>query len=892
MMSFGLQKVILCCAIACFSGCNLVSEITIKSRELKVFASSSKITIANNLQLTASGGLAPYKFEIVSGSGQINATTGEFSPQTKGLVQLKVSDTKGIEKIIEIEVKENLQFVSNTVDWAQGVGIQFDLSNLINGGVPPFIYTKFSDGLETNLSSGTFTQDYGWGDTQIRSLDSLGNSSQITLKRRPTLFNGQVNVIKENAGNLYIGGSFTAINSYSITQFAELNSISGDLTPSTCNWQKKITGGVSSILVENDFMYIGGSINKFNGTTVAGLIKINRYTCELDTVFSQPTGFGSSVKAIFLSGDNLFVGGSFNNYRGVSIRSIAKIDKITGNLDTQFFNGTTVGGGSQDVTGLAVTADSVYIAGWFSTYRGLPAQNLAKFDSTTGVLDQTFTTATGLNSSANDLLIKNGSLYVSGQFWGYRGQTALNIAKIDLISGNLDTTFNQATGFDSTVFNIEASEDSIYALGQFTSYRGPTAQKLAKIDLNSGVLDLTFTQPTGMTTLSHALKILGNSLYIGGSPTIYRGNIVEGLIKIDKLTGALDTNFSRQTGFGYVIQVLEGIESENKLYVGGTFTTYRGNRSLGLVKMNKTTGQIDENFINNAALGIVSDVAYHNGSLYVAGGPGGITKLDATTGVIDLSFTQSPGFTFSTRSIVITNNALYVGGSMTTFNGVAVNRLAKIDLITGALDTTFTLATGLNNWVNQLATDGVSLYVAGGFSQYRGVAAQRIAKLNLNSGALDTTFTQATGLDSEAKTLLLSGGDIYVGGGFSTYRGTSVAGLVKLNKLNGALDTTFSQATGFSAGFPVRTMIEHAGSLYVGGEFFNYRGTSRPYIAKLETTNGNLDLNFSDSIGYDDHVLAIYSDGNHLYTGGPFKNFSGVSTNYFLRSSLTSAQPE
>lgn len=55
---------------------------------------------------------------------------------------------------------------------------------------------------------------------------------------------------------------------------------------------------------------------------------------------------------------------------------------------------------------------------------------------------------------------------------------------------------------------------------------------------------------------------------------------------------------------------------------------------------------------------------------------------------------------------------------------------------------TFTQATGFNNFaVRALVSDGTSLFVGGDFTTYRGSNAQRVAKIDLVSGTLDTTFT-------------------------------------------------------------------------------------------------------------------------------------------------------
>lgn len=87
-------------------------------------------------------------------------------------------------------------------------------------------------------------------------------------------------------------------------------------------------------------------------------------------------------------------------------------------------------------------------------------------------------------------------------------------------------------------------------------------------------------------------------------------------------------------------------------------------------------------------------------------------------------------------------------------------------------------------------------------------------------------------------------------------------------------------------------MALNSGSLFVGGEFFNYRGTSRPKLVKIDTTNGNLDTAFSTATGFDDHVNTVYSDGINIYVGGRFSRFNSEINVYFTRLNLVTGLPE
>lgn len=898
-----LTTLLVACLLPLTSGCTLDASIscigqTCSSSDagpssLVLDSEFKTISGSNETKLLISGGTPPYELTLISGPGSIDTANQKFIASGiagKAVIQVKDSENRLSE--IEIDIKENLAFIANQMSWAQGQGITYDFNNLLKGGVPPFTYSLDSGPGTLDSALGLFSLGFNWGTSTVRVTDSLSNSAQIEIKNRPTVLNGEVNAMLSYNSYLYLGGSFTAINPMDTAGFAAVDGTTGDLTPLACNWHKKLVGTIETILVDGDAIYLGGLISSFDGVSVSNLIKINNTTCDLDVSFASAAKPNSRVRGLAVDGNDLFAVGGFSTFDGVSVGRIVKLNKITGEKDATFNSGLGFQEGSNEVNDVAIHGNSVYATGWFGTYNGTAAQNLAKLDKVTGALDTTFTQATGLSNKGDTLVIANNALYVGGSFANYRGTFARGVAKLDLTTGALDTTFNQATGFSSSAFKIVASKDSLYVLGQFYDYRSVSVERLAKIDLVSGDLDTTFSQPTGFTNTYSAMAVLGDSLYIGG-PDSYRGQTVNGLIKVDLETGALDTQFSGSTATGGGVSTLAS--AGTTLYVGGSFSGYRGARANGIVKINKTTGEIDQTFSNNANVGLVYDLTIVGTSLYAAGGTGGITKLDLETGVIDPDFVQGTGFNPSTatKTLASDSTSIYVGGTIASYNGITVGKIAKLDADTGVLDATFPTGTGFNLGVNKILLDSGSLYVAGAFTTYGGSNAYRLAKLDSSTGALDTTFTQATGFNAGVNALTIEGDNLYVAGTYSTYRGTSNSTISKLHKASGVLDTTFSQATGLGGGtITPQSIVLSNSALYVGGAFYSYRGVQRPKIVKLNLTNGDLDTSFSDSVGFDEQVNSLLADGNFIFAGGKFKHFKSEPARYFIRLNKDSSNLE
>lgn len=73
-----------------------------------------------------------------------------------------------------------------------------------------------------------------------------------------------------------------------------------------------------------------------------------------------------------------------------------------------------------------------------------------------------------------------------------------------------------------------------------------------------------------------------------------------------------------------------------------------------------------------------------------------------------------------------------------------------------------------------MAGHGDSLCVGVVFLNYRGSSSQKLEKLNITTGNLDTSFTQSIGFNNTVSILNLFGNSLYIGGDFTTYRGTGL----------------------------------------------------------------------------------------------------------------------
>ncbi len=141
------------------------------------------------------------------------------------------------------------------------------------------------------------------------------------------------------------------------------------------------------------------------------------------------------------------------------------------------------------------------------------------------------------------------------------------------------------------------------------------------------------------------------------------------------------------------------------------------------------------------------------------------------------------------RALASDGTWLYVGGQFTSIDGVARNRLARINIATGEVD-----AAGfnynVNNTVRDLLVVTISnvnyLYLVGDFTSIGGTARRRAAAINLATGQL-ASFNPNLNAKTYAVACSSATGQILVGGNFTTVGGMARTYLAALDPANGAL---------------------------------------------------------------------------------------------------------
>jgi len=366
-------------------------------------------------------------------------------------------------------------------------------------------------------------------------------------------------------------------------------------------------------------------------------------------------------------------------------------------------------------------------------------------------------------------------------------------------------------------------------------------------------------------------------------------------------TGTLDSTFITGTGFSWspfdVAVNSTSVQDDNKVIAGGSFISYSNVSAPRLARLH-SNGLLDNTFaVGNGPDDVVYSLEIQTDEKvvivgmftnYSGTGRRGIARINSN-GLVDSDFIPGTGFNSSqspfntARTVSLqADGKIICGGSFTNYNNAFRNRIARLHS-NGILDTTFNVGEGANFSVETLSiqSDG-KVIIGGDFTRYNGQNRNRIARLHSN-GILDTTFSVGTGANSfgVSTTSIQPDGKVIIGGGFTTYSGTTINRIARLHS-NGILDTTFSVGTGSNSGVAT-TLIQSDGKVIIGGFFTSYSGTTINRIARLHS-NGLIDSSFDVGTGANDRVRTISKDkACKLIIGGGFTSYNGEARNRIAR---------
>ncbi|CAN5712258.1 hypothetical protein BH20ACI3_BH20ACI3_04920 [soil metagenome] len=324
-------------------------------------------------------------------------------------------------------------------------------------------------------------------------------------------------------------------------------------------------------------------------------------------VNSPINGLNGPVRALAVSGNDLYVGGDFTMVDGVSASRIARWDGRSWSALGAGVNG--------NIWTMAIKGNDLYVGGDFTVAGGVVANRIAKWDGS-----RWWALGDGISGCRDDfcspivyaLSVSESDVYVGGRFANAGGVPANGIGKWD---GHIWSALGDGlrTGtYDGVVRALAVSGKNVYAGGQFVTAGRVSAYNIAKWNgrswstLGDGV--------RGNMEEVLAIEVSGSNLYVGG--------------KFSLAGGVAACNFAKWNGRNWSaleVQNYEGVRkiavSGNKIYVGGgPFTLPSGVVAKGIVKWDgETWSALGSGFGNGPHAGPIMAIATRGNDIYIGG---------------------------------------------------------------------------------------------------------------------------------------------------------------------------------------------------------------------------------------------------------------------------------
>ncbi|MBM9578909.1 pyrroloquinoline quinone biosynthesis protein [Leptospira sp. 201903070] len=219
---------------------------------------------------------------------------------------------------------------------------------------------------------GGFTSIGGVARTNIGAVDA---NTGATLSWYPSGgVNFNLNVLYLNSGVLYIGGGFTSVGGQSRVLLAALD----PTTASVLSWNPTNGGGnnyVDTIVRNGNTVYVGGSFSSLNSTLRFGIAAIDATTGSL--LSWLPDLNGGQLTGLALNGTSLYLVGNFSTVNGAARSRIASVSTVTAGTLSWY----PTGGADATVdTSYALDGNTLWIAGGFSNVGGQSRLRIAKLN--------------------------------------------------------------------------------------------------------------------------------------------------------------------------------------------------------------------------------------------------------------------------------------------------------------------------------------------------------------------------------------------------------------------------------------------------------------------------------------------------------------------------------
>lgn len=364
-------------------------------------------------------------------------------------------------------------------------------SVFVGGGFSQVNGTQRNCLAEISLMTGTLTQWNPGANDAIGTLTVLGSTVAVggafssvgglacgnlaaidlatsRVKTWNPVANHEVDALAASGNTVYAGGAFTSVGGAGRNHLAALDGTTGLATA----WNPNVLGDVNALVTRTGLVYAGGAFTSVGGQP-------RGYLAAIDSATGSPTPWNPNlggitfpyVQALAVSGNTLFAGGRFTTANLVARAHLASFDASSGALLS--WNPGTDG----NVGALATDGTTVWVGGDFLTLAGSARHDVGAVGASNGAITAWNPNADGIVST---LVSANGVVYAGGAFTNVGGSPRRSVAALDPASG-LATTWNgDALG---PVFAIAPTASLVALGGEFSSVQGLARNSIASVSV-------------------------------------------------------------------------------------------------------------------------------------------------------------------------------------------------------------------------------------------------------------------------------------------------------------------------------------------------------------------------------------------------------------------------
>ena len=709
-------------------------------------------------------------------------------------------------------------------------------------------------------------------DTDVNPIFHDGTASDSYM---PPIINAVA--VDPRTGSFFVGGSFSSIDNVAAVNIAFYDKTSdrffrlfgkGLKHPQEFN-----LSSVNALTVSGNYLFVGGSFSQTaNALPTTGLNNVARYYIGNGSLSDVQNGYfeavsnnglNGTVNALEVLGNDLYVGGSFSNTSSGSVSGLNNLSRYAINCASNCWSSVYNGGMNGTVKALkkgTVFSSDVLFIGGEFS-AFIPANSAVRFAAyLPGNNSQLL--LPGFNGSVNALAYSNGRIYAGGSFTK-NADNNIDLQRIAYYElGSMGNFQQLGNGLNGGVHALAILDDFVFVGGFFHQTGSQTVNNIAYIDP---------FHPFGVSYYS----LPGN----GVNDFVYALGIDEGQFLSNVIAAGTFTRNGDNTG-----ENLKRVVSYVIGSVGG-----RPDRSAGGTGLNPTLkplGLPPGNTVNGPVNATAADP---NGKVIVGGTftktADGATNLNRIARYDPATKTWSPlangGLNNNVETMIVVGETLYVGGSFTaTADGTVtnLNRIARYNLTTNTwspvgnngLFANFGFAP-----VSAFAVKDNILYVGGEFSRTFDNAVTNLNNLAVYNLTTNTWSQFANfGTNANVNALAIVGNDLYIAGSF-TRSFDNAHFLLRFTRFDLITETWFEVAnSGLNS--DAKRMMAAGNYIFVNG-FFNRTWDNTIVLDQLGRydTAGNSWTRMPGETQSRNAAIQTYSMtqiGNELFVGG---NFSG-----------------